>query len=352
MNATASTRRSALRRTLNCAVCAGAFALACALIHRAAPLPKMPVIGPKLDYFALHEREYNAVFVGSSRVYMEISPKLFDETVQASGHDVRSFNFGAPAMVPPESFLLVKKILTRRPPKLKWVFIEWAEVRTRIDERNKATVRLTYWHEWPETAFISRCISSSLGKWGSPRRTIANAIEYARQMYPHFQLFLVNDTNLGRGTELPGDRRTPRDRAERVEHTAGYRPLHDRRPIADSDAPSYERVLASMRSRRGKNKISDAVLRRAIYDIEDEVTRRGAVPVFIVPPTTQSVHAELLTEDTARKHVVFAFNDPDAFPELYRFERRWDFEHLNPAGADEFTRELAGRFAQFLSARP
>ena len=44
---------------------------------------------------------------------------------------------------------------------------------------------------------------------------------------------------------------------------------------------------------------------------------------------------------------LFAFNDPVAYPDLYRVDMHADTAHLNAPGALLFTRLLAGKFADY-----
>jgi hypothetical protein len=47
---------------------------------------------------------------------------------------------------------------------------------------------------------------------------------------------------------------------------------------------------------------------------------------------------------------LWAFNDPERYPELYRLPARYDSRHLSRAGAEAFSRLLAQRFADYLDA--
>ena len=45
-----------------------------------------------------------------------------------------------------------------------------------------------------------------------------------------------------------------------------------------------------------------------------------------------------------------AFNDPRAYPDLYRSSVRRDHEHMTKLGAEEFTRMIAANFRQLVQA--
>src|SRR2546423_1034042 len=78
-----------------------------------------------------------------------------------------------------------------------------------------------------------------------------------------------------------------------------------------------------------------------------QIRRFGATPVFLVQPTPT-----VQTEMTFRGKppgTVISFNNARLYPNLYRADVRIDRAHINKAGAEEFTRLMAAKFAQLLS---
>lgn len=56
---------------------------------------------PRLRWFQDHKDSYDIVFIGSSRVYHGLSPKLFDQIAAQAGHHWRTFNLGVDRMKTP-----------------------------------------------------------------------------------------------------------------------------------------------------------------------------------------------------------------------------------------------------------
>src|SRR5439155_20370375 len=140
-----------------------------------------------------------------------------------------SFNFGAPAMIPPESFFVLEKILARKPRRLRWVFIEWAEVKTAIEKRKETTIEVLYWHDAAETALTAEIIAARFDRPGSPSRWGRIVSAFAQKTWPHLRLFLTNNANLGRGLDLFAHAGAgSRDRAEKnYELTGGFSGLRE-----------------------------------------------------------------------------------------------------------------------------
>ncbi len=128
------------------------------------PLPDLGKVSEKAAYFARHKDEFDAVFVGSSRVYRQIAPQLFDEQVTAAtGQPMHSFNLGAPSMFLPESLFVIDRVVAQRPARLRWMFIELDDPRPRLEEHAGLVQREVYWHGWRETALMCIDILTARG---------------------------------------------------------------------------------------------------------------------------------------------------------------------------------------------
>ena len=118
-------------------------------LDRWLPLPDVGEVSEKLAFFARHEDEFDAVFVGSSRVCGQIAPGVFDSEVgSATRQPMRSFNLGAPSMFLPESLFVIDRILAAKPARLRWMFIELDDPRPRLEEHAGLVRREVYWHGW------------------------------------------------------------------------------------------------------------------------------------------------------------------------------------------------------------
>jgi hypothetical protein len=79
-----------------------------------------------------------------------------------------------------------------------------------------------------------------------------------------------------------------------------------------------------------------------------EVRNVGAAPIFLITPNTTQIN--VATESTWPAGVVMAFNNPRAYPSLYRSSVRRDGQHLTKSGAEEFTRIVAANFVELARA--
>jgi hypothetical protein len=125
-------RKPVIQALTNSAIAVTAFFVTCVSLHAVLPFPEIDGgVSQKFRFFSAHKDEFDTLFIGSSRVYFQISPAIFDRVTRESGLPTHSFNFGIGGMYLPETAYLLEQILSLRPRNLRWVFIEYDELQTR-----------------------------------------------------------------------------------------------------------------------------------------------------------------------------------------------------------------------------
>src|SRR5205823_12711148 len=84
------------------------------------------------------------------------------------------------------------------------------------------------------------------------------------------------------------------------------------------------------------------------FQCAEEVRNIGARPIFLITPSTTQINAA--TESTGLPGIVMAFNNPRAYPNLYRSSVRRDEQHLTKLGSEEFTGIVAANFVELARA--
>lgn len=305
----------------------------CLALHSMVPQPTVPVVTPKLDYFSKHSDSYNAVFVGSSRICHGISPAIFDEAMRAQGFDIKSFNFGVDGMFPPESFAVLERLLAVRSSKLKWVFIELTPIHP--GTHGNKSLRASWWHDYTQTQWELRYAVDNF--------RLHHLVPVTNQLYEHLQLFALNHLNLGHGVNLL----TPEYKAEPFgAQEAGFLPLAGTHFKSAKQSKEYKIDIEKM-THPLKPHDPDSASIAAFENLAGVIEQHGLTPIFVIPPTAYGAEDFLAAQPIP--HSTFAFADPVKFPQLYQVNRRYDCDHLNRTGAEEFTRMLASEFGAFLS---
>ena len=149
--------KTVFRALTNTAIGATAFLLTCIGLRAILPFPEIDGgVSQKFRFFAAHKDEFDTLFIGSSRVYFQISPAIFDRVTRESGLPTHSFNFGIGGMYLPESAYLLEQILNLKPRNLRWVFIEYDEVQTKWSPENQTSRRALYWADWKRVSLLLR----------------------------------------------------------------------------------------------------------------------------------------------------------------------------------------------------
>lgn len=345
------------RYLLNTAIGAVAFALTCLGLKSLLPFPEIDKVSQKLRFFTAHKDEYDTLFIGSSRIYYQIAPTIFDLTTRANGQPTHSFNFGIDGMHLPESIYVGEQILKTKPARLRWVIVELDELQTNWFFQGEGTRRALYWHDWKRTSLVLRKIvdAGTNPLWlSNPLKQIRNVLfrQRTRDLFVfHTSQFEKNFTNLGR----IGDILDHLSRGDTVELTAkqlgpaqdGYVPAMGKMSAAQTER--YEKTLAEALARTEPKRLSP-VTEKACRQCAEIIRHCGAVPIFLVTPTATVQTKFTFHDGSEPPGVVISFNDARAYPDLYRSSVRIDPSHITKPAAEEFTRLVAADFVKLMRA--
>ena len=355
MSDSSSTFSSDLRRfSVRALFLLAGVVCACAALHRFETDSDVDVVGDKLGYFRARADEYSVVFVGSSYVYREISPAVFDAATGARGVATRSFNFGIPGMDPPETYFLIDRILEAKRGRLEWVVLELDYFRAQVRARNVHTRRFDYWHDAGRTADAARAAVDSDAPPGQKGKDVAAHVEaFARRFFdlgrgrailePLFGQSGAAEPPESLGSNRDGFRSLDEEEASRYELRRGfYEALEQDR---------YEEKLATLKAGGNAEQAAEPVGEidvEALRETLDRIRARGARPVLLIPPCLATRADLVRLRDAGVFADLLAFNSPDAYPQLYDPAYRFDVGHLNAAGAALFTELLAERFVDLV----
>jgi hypothetical protein len=333
--------------------------MTCVGLHAVLPFPEIDGgVSQKFRFFAAHKDEFDTLFIGSSRIYFQISPAVFDRVTHGSGLPTHSFNFGIGGMYLPESAYLLEQILNLKPRNLKWVFIEYDELQTKWSSENQSSRRALYWADWTRVSLLLRKLTDAgtdplwlpnptklrdiMLRQNDEKNTRSLLTFYATQ-------FEKNFTNVASAADVLNYflRRDTNERQTSYLGVAsdGYVTRPNR--MSSSQAAAYERALAAAMAQSGTRALSPYAV-EAYRQCATQVRSIGATPIFLITPSTTQIN--ITTENAGLPGVVMAFNNPRAYPSLFRSSVRRDGQHLTKSGAEEFTRVVAANFVELARA--
>jgi hypothetical protein len=353
-----SRRKVFIRGLTNSAIGVTAFLIACVGLRAVLPFPEIDGgVSQKFRFFAAHKDEFDTLFIGSSRIYFQISPAVFDRVTRDSGLPTHTFNFGIGGMYLPETAYLLEQILNLKPRNLRWVFIEYDELQTKWSSENQTSRRALYWADWKRVSLLLRKLTDA----GTDPLWLPNAAKlrdivlrqndekstgslltfYAGQIERNY-------TNVARAADVLDYFLSRNKKERRYLGAAGDGYLTRPNRMSPSQAAAYERALGIAMAQTGARPLSPYAV-DAYRQCAQEVRNVGAEPIFLITPSTTQIN--VAAEGTGLAVVVMAFNNPRAYPNLFRSSARRDEQHLTKSGAEEFTRIVAANFVELARAR-
>ena len=351
-------RKTVIRALTNTGIGAAAFLITCLSLRVVLPFPEIDDgVSQKFRFFATHKDEFDTLFLGSSRVYFQISPAIFDHVTRESGLPTHSFNFGIGGMYLPETAYLLEQILNLKPRNLRRVFIEYDELQTKWSPENQTSRRALYWADWKRVSLLLRKLTDGgtdplwLPSPGKIRDIVLRQKDEknTRDLLTFYATqFERNYTNVSRGADVLDFflRRDTKERRAKYLGAAsdGYVSRPNR--MSPNQVAAYERGLAAM-AQTDARALSPYTM-AAYRQCAQEVRKIGAAPIFLITPSITQIN--VATDSAGLTGVVMAFNNPRTYPSLYRSSVHRDGQHLTQSGAEEFTRIVAANFVELARA--
>ncbi|MBD2614811.1 hypothetical protein H6G94_26630 [Nostoc punctiforme FACHB-252] len=319
--------------------------------------PTLGDVSVKLEYFADHKDDYDVIFLGPSTTYLQVIPKVFDESLSANGNSLKSFNLGILSANVAEMDFYLQKILALKPAKLKWIFLDCL-VNSFVEEEPTLS-RNVYWHTPTKTLENFQLIAESTLPWKIKISAFyANSISFLHRWLGigYFSNFWHQSSEA-----LPAG-----ISSDKLLQEAGYyandwmKNSEAEKKVFYSKLESYQQKLTQAKlgiidpeNTYPEKSYATKIIKRLVSRIDDleKSSNIQVEPIFLIPPALDSVieHSPILEAvDLGYISTLFAFNNPNSFASLYEVSRRSDERHLNYQGSQEFSRTLAEKFSQHL----
>jgi hypothetical protein len=334
------------------------------VLGRWLPYPNIPEAGEKIHYLALHGDQYDTLFLGSSRVNFQIKPAQFDALLAEHGISMKSFNAGIIGMRPPEQGFYLDHVLRQPHRRLRWVIIELTSIEAYTPPSRRGSARFVFWHDGPRMRLLGTWV---LAAWADLHREAAagqSPVRWTDYFEPlsvyltHVPPFVQKELNFG-GATIFGERflLTPAQLAKQRnhwpglgEHLDGWMPYSVHEVMDERERAAYLKSYQE-RLQTPATPVHDLASDDAMSAMAAAVTRAGATPIFIVPPTTSATQF-YPPPDEAAKMIIWSFSDLQRYAALFDPNNRVDALHLNSAGAQQFTLALAERFLELPASLP
>ena len=300
----------------------------------------------KLDGLRREIANVDTLFLGSSRAFRGFVPEVFDRLTAEGGHPTRSFNLGVPGSRAMELLRLLERVIELDPPGLRWVLVDPEGFEVLLEERNYLSRAVIDWHDLETTQLVVGYIRRTQGsRPGADRKVRMHAISCA-----------YNLTNVSRGLRWSDALLGRAPTSAEIDDSLG--------PAGDGYVPQPRAHAKGFLKKAGEYSdfVEDLALHRAppgppapeaielFRRLEEHIEAMGATAIFVAQPGFHLQHDLASAAATGELDHLLRYDDPRIVPDLYEVEARWDFNHLNPAGARRFTERLASDFLALAAA--
>ncbi len=334
--------RALLRGVLGVAFFCCGFGLTAAWIHEGLP-ERM-----KITWFHRLAQDVDVVFLGSSHVYKQFDPLVFDQERGIRNDSFHAINMGALGMSLTEEMYLLDRILDEHPQQLEWVVVEALPFSTELQNENDFGIRRIEWHDVATTWLILRAVWQEQRPWPEKWDLIRR----------HGEHCLHRLLNLARGPDFlhawGEDPLAAFDLSGLGPRGDGYLPLQlatasqRSRKMHKAFVQHPQQVLqaGSALLQAGDGGAADDFLRETVRRMEARASAEGVGLIWWIHPNLERISGwRQLLADGAISHLL-AYDDPARFPEFYQVEWRFDRFHLNKKGSTLMTRAFAQDFLQ------
>jgi hypothetical protein len=299
-----------------------------------------PNLSHKVAFVDHHGSTYDRVFIGSSHIYHQLDPALFDSLM---GDGSRSFNMAFSASYAPEAELACEHLLERPGPALRAIYLEVSPY-LKLTDTNLVSCRNWYmvgprvwWSLVGQAWGMNLSRTERLPYVQGANRAFINAT-FLPGLWDQLSQSEVKDSTL-----LMGDRGNGFITLDREFEITGREDLARRRKaLAQDTGQLYNHVqqiiqqytIPELRGWPGKPYVA---LMEKLVKLGDE---RGVKVYFILPPMINGPEALAVFKALPADRQIDVC-DPRRFPALYHFANVFDRGHLNARGSRLFTQALA-----------
>jgi len=302
-----------------------------------------PLLAAKQRYFQDHKDQFDAIFIGSSRIYRGFDPAIFNKRLGQNG-EVKTFNFGIGGLRPHELNHLLHSLLATRPERLRFVFIELMDWSPSLALGLETHPRTVDWHTPLATwqACQTECLSNH--SWWT-------RLHICQQHLALAACWLVNHGNGPRWWQQRTDQPALTSLTNsQLDQGQGYFPLdaetsvqvQQRRArfLRDYYEIFLEQITKIDATNRQTGDLSHFNL-RAQKAQEQWLLSKGLQPIYVIPNVRWGTpDLNWLQSRNILQHVL-TMNHTDQYPALYQSDHYFDRGHLNQSGAMAFSRTFA-----------
>lgn len=330
----------------------------------------------KIRAFSETKDEYDAIYIGSSRVFRGVRPDVIDPIISRREKEFRSYNLGVPGMWSFEADALLDEILAMEPAKLRWVFVEspfWkADLFSPLRGITERSVR---WHSPASTAHTlvsvwleNHALEAKLRvSWRHFSQMAMRSGNYSQgpswwraNVLPETSDFEANvrDFRESRGYRSLESKGIPGAKERKRAFLSGQKVFSKAvQVLSDAQKPGGDpNALGPAISMRGQTEPTGNSVAFEDYNVTALRRQRARLDArrlnvaYVVMPELTPGRLFVDLQRRGELSLLFDYKQPSRYPDFYTQEGRFDFWHMSESGAERFSRRFAQDFLTIMAA--
>ena len=292
----------------------------------------------------------NVYFFGSSRIYRQIDPDIFDALT--TDKSLKSYNLGSKGTFAPQSYYLYRNFLkSELSNTTKYAFLELTDIFPSA-KRNLGADRSSYWQNWKDYGFILKSVSTN--KSYSLKNKVGiistHSVSFFLKLFQfkQYKSIFIDDTSsesqVGSYIEKNGFQSLD-DELSIEKDSLQIKTLLKRK--AGVENGKFKKNMALAKKAFEGNAQIDTVQLEAINALIKSSRDKSIHLIFVFPPFRPSSNLDILYKNIDDKHKIEAAN-PNDYPSLFKKDNFFDEGHLNKKGAQLHTAIIADKFNKLL----
>lgn len=301
----------------------------------------------KWEVYHIKHSDANTLFIGSSRIYKHIMPKVFDSLAKIDGYSTNSFNLGVNSFPAPQSLRMLD-LLIEETGSVKYYFVELTPIYDEINDKIINTPEWNYWYDGHHLTLLARHV------WSRPDLGYQNKIKRIKE---HLQSYLGNFFLIGSAQfYLEENLKDEKWLVEQFDQQKGFvsfeSAMKNQAEKSDDLTGRFEKfqndtTVLDIRKKEAlklkkwkKNNDLNSPYVEELKNLMKKVEDKGGKLFLIIPPRMENYSGYRFFADIYKMDNLIDLSDPESYPEFYQAKNSFDVGHLNLKGARIFTNRL------------
>ncbi len=286
-------------------------------------------------------KNINTLFFGSSRIYHQISPEIYDQLMV--DYKSASYNFSLPGTFNPESYFLLEKFLENdiEDADIDLIIIELQSFNN-LYSRNIFSHKASYWNNFPYYLYALKFILNSNYPGIEKAKLLAKySISFIYRLTSYPKLF----QNIN--SKYPEDEKTKTgfvsiDDQIKKRHPNDFENKIREKRLSDSLEIEKRYRASGKVNALLKDKNCNSVLQKKLLKLIEKAKKKNCHLLYLIPPrlTLKDYQQTLPFTNCLPNENILQMADRDTYPHFYQAKYIIDRGHLNGAGAVLFTQKL------------